>query len=205
MLQTLIQYPYIFLLYIVAILSAISIHEFAHAWTADHLGDPTPRLQKRLTLNPLSHLELYGLLFLVIAGFGWGKPVVYDPYNLKNPRRDGAIISLAGPISNILLATLFSVVHLLIPSFSFMSLIFIRVNVSLAIFNLLPIHPLDGFGIVEGIISKKNLKSWQKLKKYGMIFLIFLLIPLGNTSLLNAIMRPLTDILMMIFTGRKQI
>ena len=205
MLQTLIQYPYIFLLYIVALLSAISIHEFAHAWTADHLGDPTPRLQKRLTLNPLSHLELYGLLFLVIAGFGWGKPVVYDPYNLKNPRRDGAVISLAGPISNILLATLFSVVHLLIPSFSFMSLIFIRVNVSLAIFNLLPIHPLDGFGIVEGIISKKNLKSWQKLKKYGMIFLIFLLMPLGNTSLLNAIMRPLTDILMMIFTGRKQI
>jgi len=93
-----------------ALLSAITVHEFAHAFMAERLGDPTPRLQGRLTLNPLAHLDPLGTLMLFIIGFGWGKPVQFDPYNLKNPRRDAALISFAGPLSNIILASILSIV-----------------------------------------------------------------------------------------------
>src|SRR3989344_1658008 len=92
-----------FILWTISIVLAITIHEFAHAFAADRLGDPTPRLMGRLTLNPLAHLDPLGTLLLLIARFGWGKPVIFDPFNLRNPRRDSAIISLAGPVSNILL------------------------------------------------------------------------------------------------------
>ena len=98
MLSTLFSSPVEFFLNALALLMAITIHEFSHAYVADYLGDPTPRLQKRLTLNPISHLDPYGLLFMLLVGFGWGKPVTFDPYNLKNPRPHAALISIAGPI-----------------------------------------------------------------------------------------------------------
>jgi len=82
---------------IIIILAAVSVHEFAHAWASDYLGDPTAKLEGRLTLNPLAHLDPIGTLTLILFGFGWGKPVPVDSYNLKNPRRDEALISLAGP------------------------------------------------------------------------------------------------------------
>src|SRR5438876_3599187 len=96
--------PIEFVLGLAALIIAITIHEFSHALAAEHLGDPTPRLQGRLTLNPLAHLDPLGTILLILVRFGWGKPVVFDPYNLRNPRRDGAIISIAGPVSNVLLA-----------------------------------------------------------------------------------------------------
>src|SRR3989338_6639244 len=108
MLSYLFTNPLIFFFYIVALLVAIAIHEFSHALAADHLGDPTPRLAGRLKLNPLVHIDPMGLLFLLFFGFGWGKPVGFDPFNLKNPRRDAAIISLAGPFSNFVVALLLS-------------------------------------------------------------------------------------------------
>src|SRR4030042_6156328 len=97
-----------FIFGLTALLVAIDIHEFSHAWAAEHLGDPTPRLQGRLTLNPLPHIDLFGTillpLLLAFSGtgfmFGWAKPVQFDPFNLRNPRRDGALISIAGPVSN---------------------------------------------------------------------------------------------------------
>ena len=103
MLGVLFNNPLSFLFWLVALAMAITIHEFAHAYTADRLGDPTPRLQGRLTLNPLAHLDPLGTLMLLLVRFGWGKPVQFDPFNLKNPRKDGALISLAGPASNLLI------------------------------------------------------------------------------------------------------
>src|SRR3989344_291453 len=99
-----------FIFYIISLVIAITIHEFAHAFVADHLGDPTPRLQGRVTLNPLAHLDPMGTLLLFIVHFGWGKPVQFDPFNLRNPRRDAALISLAGPATNLVTATVASIV-----------------------------------------------------------------------------------------------
>src|SRR3990167_2375955 len=154
----LINNPIGFLYWIAALIVAITIHEFAHALAAERLGDPTPRLMGRLTLNPLAHLDRIGTIMLLIARFGWGKPVVFDPFNLRHPRRDGAIISIAGPLSNLILATLCSLLlqilfHVRLPfvNFSFMGLFvyvligllkpIIILNVVLAVFNLVPIHP----------------------------------------------------------------
>src|SRR3989338_2044892 len=106
MLDLLFSNPLVFAAAALSLLAAITVHEFAHAYAADRLGDPTPRLQGRLTLNPLVHLDPIGTLLLFVIGFGWGKPVQFDPYNLENPKRDAAIISFAGPVSNLILATI---------------------------------------------------------------------------------------------------
>src|SRR3989339_1835794 len=106
MIETLFSSPMAFLSSLLAIIAAISIHEFSHAWAADRLGDPTPRLQGRLTLNPKAHLDPIGTLMLILFRFGWGKPVMFDPFNLKNPRRDAMLIGLAGPASNLISAAI---------------------------------------------------------------------------------------------------
>src|SRR3989344_2874340 len=122
--DNLLSNPAELLFIIPTLLAAITVHEFAHAWTADRLGDPTPRLQGRLSLNPLKHLDPLGTLMLLLFRFGWGKPVQFDPFNLKRPRQDGALISLAGPASNLSLALLLSLfVRLALPVY-FAPLIF---------------------------------------------------------------------------------
>ncbi len=186
MLNTLLSDPIQFLIGIAALLVAITIHEFAHAYAADRLGDPTPRAQGRLTLNPLAHLDLVGTVLLLIARFGWGKPVQFDPYNLENPRRDTAIISFAGPLSNIILASLLALVlHLLFQTGNINELSgtiliqFIVLNVSLAVFNLVPIHPLDGGKILIGLLPDDIAAQWDKiLSQYGMYILIILVFPI---------------------------
>jgi Zn-dependent protease len=139
-------------------------------------------------------------MFLLFFGFGWGKPVQFDPYNLKNPRKDAALISLAGPISNLLMASLAAIIIKLLTllhlsSLSTIGLVILYpiliLNVSLGIFNLLPINPLDGFKIVGGLLSEEKAREWYQLERYGMIFLILLIIPLGNSSLLDTIIRPI--------------
>jgi Zn-dependent protease len=183
-----------------SLLVAITIHEFSHAWASDYLGDPTPRLQGRLKLNPLVHIDNIGMLFLLFFGFGWGKPVEFDPYNLKNPRRDAAWISIAGPSSNFILAIILA---LLLKLFIFLQLNFliiiggiifvpmIRMNIVLGVFNLLPIHPMDGFKIVEGILPEEKAREWASLQRYGMIFLIALIFPFfGGRSMLDNILTP---------------
>src|SRR3989344_4241957 len=99
----------IFLLFAVGVIIAITVHEFAHAASAEKLGDPTAKVHNRVSLNPLNHLDPIGTLLIFLVGFGWGKPTPFDPYNLKNPKKDSAIISLAGPASNLILAVLFTI------------------------------------------------------------------------------------------------
>jgi len=159
-----------------SLLIAITIHEFSHALAADKLGDPTPRSEGRLTLNPLKHLDPLGTIMLLVARFGWGKPVPVDPYNFKNPRRDELIVAFSGPLSNILLAILISLL-LSFTSFNFLVLSFfftlVQLNLVLAIFNLIPIPPLDGSKILFNLLPVDTSAQWQEaLEKYGSILLI---------------------------------
>lgn len=192
---------------------AITIHELAHAWMADRLGDPTPRLMGRITLNPLAHYDpvgttmLFGLMILRFLGFpvlpfGWAKPVMFDPYNLQNPRRDAALISLAGPLSNIAMATFFAILlrFTLVPfsPFAFFANIFIDfvyLNVVLAVFNLVPIHPLDGGKILVGLLPKREAYQLDKfLNQYGLILLILLVFPVfGGSSPVFTVLDPLIN------------
>ncbi|MBI3559729.1 site-2 protease family protein [Candidatus Gottesmanbacteria bacterium] len=215
MLGELSSNPLGFLLWLIALVIAITIHEFAHAWAAEQLGDPTPRLMGRLTLNPLAHLDPLGTIMLLIARFGWGKPVQFDPFNLRNPRRDGAMISIAGPVSNLILAIACAIVlrflfpyrfflvtspGLGIAAYFFMSLLqpLIVLNVVLAVFNLVPIHPLDGFKIVGGILPENFAKQWAELEGYGMIFLIFLILPFAGSSAIHKVISPVIDVIISI-------
>jgi Zn-dependent protease len=185
-----------FIFGLMALIVAITIHEFSHAWAAEHLGDPTPRLQGRLTLNPLAHLDPIGTILLILVRFGWGKPVQFDPFNLRSPRRDSALISIAGPVSNIVLATICSlIVRLPMPVIIAAFLVqLLYMNIVLAIFNLVPIHPLDGFKIVEGILPEEQAREWHELERFGVIFLIFLLFPIfGGTAPIVRIISPVIN------------
>lgn len=211
MIGELFNNPLTFLFWLIALVVAITIHEFAHAYSADRLGDPTPRLQGRLTLNPMAHLDPMGTLMMLLIRFGWGKPVQFDAFNLRNPRRDSAIISLAGPASNFLLAIICAVLlHLLLAtrltllSSTFMGAFvyilsallqpIIILNVALGVFNLIPIHPLDGFKIVEGLLSDEYARQWKELESYGMIFLLFLVFPIfGGASPVSKVISPIID------------
>ncbi|KKS30611.1 MAG: Peptidase M50 [Candidatus Amesbacteria bacterium GW2011_GWA2_42_12] len=198
MLSTLFSNPFVALLQIISLVIALTIHEFSHAWMADHLGDPTPRLQGRLTLNPIRHLDPIGTLLLLVAGFGWGKPVEFDPYNLKRPQRDTTLIALAGPVSNLLLATILAItlrtIGMAMPTFLISTFIFtIFMNITLAIFNLIPIHPLDGGKVLIGILPPETGKDLDLfLHQYGFIILIFLIFPFGNSqSPVSYLIRPI--------------
>lgn len=200
--------PFAFVGSLIALIIAITVHEFSHAYMADRLGDPTPRVQGRLTLNPLAHLDPLGTIMILIARFGWGKPVVFDPYNLKNPQRDTALISIAGPISNILVATIASILlRILLLNSAFPPLLLsigfllippiIVLNVALAVFNLIPIHPLDGFKIVQGMLPEEYARQWAELEPYGMIFLLFLVFPIFTAvSPLSQITGPIIQFLL---------
>lgn len=190
-------------------LVAITVHEYAHAWVSDRLGDPTAKLMGRLTFNPIKHLDVMGTLLILFAGIGWAKPVMIDPFNLRNPKRDTAYISLAGPVANILTAIILSILFALIQQFfvhtlfgTILSLFFeytIIMNVSLAIFNLIPIHPLDGYSVVGGFLSGEKAQQWQELRRYGIIFLLLLIFPFGNgPSPISLITTPITTFILSI-------
>jgi Zn-dependent protease len=188
---------------------AIIVHEVAHGLMADRLGDPTARLMGRLTLNPIPHIDIYGtvivpiLLFLFHSPFlfGWAKPVPIDPYNLKNPKKDAALISLAGPLANLAFAIMLSIsLRILLgifPAATFFTLFFylIEFNIILALFNLIPIHPLDGGKILIGILPEKQARELDTfLGRFGLILLFFLIFPLfGGTPLISPIMGPIIN------------
>ena len=204
MIFTLFNNPILFLLFAISIVIAITVHEFAHAKMAEHLGDPTGRLQGRVTLNPMAHLDLYGTIFLLFVGFGWGKPVQFDPFNLSNPRRDAALISFAGPASNFIIAILCALLIKLFTLLGATSIFtigllilspMIMMNVMLGVFNLLPIHPLDGFKIVGGFLSEDQAREWYQLQRYGMLFLLMLIIPFVGQSMLRMILDPVLGFL----------
>jgi Zn-dependent protease len=208
MLDLLISNPLFFFVWLAALAVAITVHEFAHAWTAVRLGDPTPRIQGRLTLNPLAHLDPLGTFMLLIVRFGWGKPVQFDPYNLKNPRRDAAIISLAGPVANLILAGALSIIlNFFARPFSGLYFLrniippFIFLNVVLAIFNLLPIHPLDGGKILVGLLPSRDAAQIDRfLNQYGIFILILLIFPLwGGVSPVLHLLSPVINFLLKIY------
>jgi len=190
------------LLTFVFLILAITIHEFAHALAADRLGDPTARSQGRLTLNPISHIDPIGTIVLPLGltllsggafSYGWGKPTPFDPYNLQNPRRDAALIAVAGPISNILLAIIGAILIRFIPhQYSIYLLPLITTNISLAVFNLFPVGPLDGQKIVFGILPRDYAFEFQSImNRYGTIILIFMIFPFfGGEAPISSIMTP---------------
>jgi Zn-dependent protease len=198
--------------WIAAFAIAITIHEAAHAWMSDRLGDPTARLMGRLSLNPVVHYDPVGttlLLVLVVMRamgipvipFGWAKPVPFDPYNLKNPRRDSALISFAGPSANIIMAIVLSLVLRLLPAIPNLYIFLfpiILLNILLALFNLIPIHPLDGGKIFVGLLPEKDAHEADMfLRRYGMIILLFLIFPtIRGTSPLFLVLTPLLNFIL---------
>jgi len=163
-----------------SILIASTIHEFAHAWVAYKLGDPTAKAEGRLTLNPFVHIDPIGALMLVLARFGWSKPVPISENNFTNPTLGTALTSLAGPISNLLLAITGAIGLAIMPYNQIVSLFFysfIAINISLMIFNLLPIPPLDGHKIVRAILPKKLRYYWEDLEKYSLWIILLLFLP----------------------------
>ncbi len=155
----------------------LTIHEYSHAWVAFKLGDPTAKAMGRLTLNPLAHLDPVGTLLLLLVGFGWGKPVPFNPNYFSNPRRSSALVSLAGPASNFIFAVLFGMIHKFLPLGVFSGILeaLVYLNLILCFFNLIPIHPLDGFKIVWGFLPPILSSQWMDLAPYGIYFLLMLI------------------------------
>ena len=173
----------------IPILLAVTFHELAHGWAAYKLGDNTARDAGRLTLNPIRHLDLVGTLaFIVTQMIGWAKPVPVNPANFRNPKTDNIWVSVAGPFMNLVLAGFFALLfHGLIhgrgivPEFFFQPLIRIAqygviINIGLAVFNLLPIPPLDGSHILEGLLPNNLAWEYSKLRPYGFIILLLLIL-----------------------------
>ncbi|MBO6304456.1 MAG: site-2 protease family protein [Selenomonadaceae bacterium] len=183
---------------------AMTVHEYAHARVAVELGDITPRVMGRLTLNPKAHIDPIGLLCLFLVHFGWAKPVSINPRNFKNPRRDDILVSLAGPFANLLLAFLSLVVLLVYSKMGGnmtqgMSLVFrliIEYNIGFAIFNLLPIPPLDGSHVLMQILPRDLAYKLEGLEKYSFIILIIFLM----TPILSMILIPCRELVWHIFT-----
>ncbi len=187
-----------FILFVPALLIALTIHEFSHAWMADRLGDPTAALEGRLSLNPLRHLDPIGTLMLLVFHFGWGKPVQFDPFNLRHPKRDAALISLAGPASNLILAAVLSLIMKLsaIPLLTLFFIPVIILNINLAIFNLLPVPPLDGAKIMYGILPRDWADEYNDfMHSYGTILLIFLILPIFGSSLAISLILPVVNVI----------
>jgi Zn-dependent protease len=176
-----------FVFFTVSILIAITIHEFMHAWVAYYLGDNTPKNEGRVTLNPLAHLDPFGTIMLFLVGFGWGKPVMMNPNNFKNPRLGSALTGVAGPLSNFALALLLSFVYKVSlgvnPYLSLFLVTLIFYNIVLMVFNLLPIPPLDGSHILA--IWFPQVED-PKNSLYGMAILVAFIF-FGGTYLLLAI------------------
>lgn len=196
MLSTLFSSPLLFVIWAVGLVLAISLHEYSHAVAADRLGDPTPRSQGRLTLDPRAHLDPLGTLALLFLGFGWGKPVMFDAYNLRDPRRDSALIAIAGPISNLLFALVLSLIIRFAPLPMILDTVFsilVMMNITLAIFNLVPVFPLDGEKILGGILPRDLYREYSSIMaQYGTIILILMLLPIaGGTSPISALISPI--------------
>ena len=180
----------------VALIVGITVHEFSHAWSAAQLGDYTARGQGRLTLNPLAHLDPLGTILIFVAGFGWGRPTPVTPSNIRIGERAGmALVALAGPISNMIIATL-AALPFRLGTVSFRGGIDSQIlealilwNVVLAIFNLLPIAPLDGFKVVLGILPRAAAALFERTERFGMVILMVIVLvdvltPLGILSVI---------------------
>lgn len=190
------------------ILIGLSFHEFGHAYVSTKLGDPTPKLQGRVTINPLAHVDPVGMVCLLFAGFGWGIPVEINPAYYKHRRRDEILVGLAGVTMNLILAIVFSLLIRVVMMLTgvlgpdvtsviytiFMNVVMI--NVVLMVFNLLPVPPLDGFGIVTNLFHLEKYSWYQQYYQWGYFILIFLVL-LGVVS---AILGPVTMFIMQLLS-----
>tara|TARA_Y100000590_G_C15319920_1_gene863574 strand:+ start:48 stop:722 length:675 start_codon:yes stop_codon:yes gene_type:complete len=185
-LDLLFSSPILAAIWLGAIIAALTVHEFSHALAGYLKGDRTAYLSGRLTLNPLAHLDPFGFMMMVLVGFGWAKPVPYNPYNLKNPRVDGLLIALAGPFSNLIgaavagvLIRIISVFDLLPPgnALTLFLFVFAILNLFLMFFNLIPVDPLDGSKVLDVLMAKpKHHALREQIRRYGPMVLMFLVI-----------------------------
>ena len=197
--------PFAFLadlvLKIPALLIAVTIHEVAHAVVADRLGDPTPRMLGRITLNPFPHIDLFGALAFVIAGFGWAKPVPVNAANLRHPRRDMALVAVAGPISNFLMAFVGLVVFVLARQSGLVgeplaqALLWIfQFNLALGIFNLIPLPPLDGGHFLPYFLPRGAGAVLHSLEQFGPIILLVLVVSGATRYIVGPVFQALTRV-----------
>lgn len=204
---------YIDYLYIIpAALIAIMCHELTHGLFSYMQGDPTPKEQGRLSLNPAKHLDLFGTLCLIFLGFGWAKPVQVDPRYYKNPKWGMALVALGGPLANFVIAFLsgliLTLIEFYVPYSDFSMILYnfflylIIINVGLGLFNLIPIPPLDGSKIIGAILPENSYHQYMKYQKYGMFFIIGLLVLLdvlemmGYPSILNEILNVIVNFIL---------
>lgn len=206
--------PSRFVAFLITVVFAFAYHELAHAIVADRLGDNTPREYGRISLNPIVHLDRIGMLMLVLIGFGWATTPV-NPYRLRgNPRTSMAIVALAGPVANLIMAFVWGLAirfGLLDPTYStgFIPTVYqvfqmgVTINLFLAIFNLLPIPPLDGFTILIGILPAELAYRLEPVRQYGTLIIMavfFLPFVLGR-SLVSDVIGPIMDFLFPLMTG----
>jgi Zn-dependent protease len=164
---------------VIALAVCITVHEAAHAWVAYKLGDPTAKMEGRVTLNPMKHLDVLGTIMIFIAHFGWGKPVPFNYNNLKHPRRDAALISIAGPLTNLLTAFVIAIMFKYLPLPGLIAEILSAVyslSLILFLFNLIPISPLDGSKLLGLVIPRSREDWYQRFLSQGPIYIILLII-----------------------------
>lgn len=196
------------ILLIIPVLFSITVHEVSHGYAAYRFGDPTAKLAGRLTLNPIKHIDIVGLVVLFVTRMiGWAKPVPVNPRYFANPRKDMIWVSLAGPASNLVLAAVCAVVFRLFGSalatsflypLAYMIQIMIMINVGLAIFNLIPVPPLDGSHIVEGLLPIELAAEYQKIQPFGFIILLVLIFTGVVDFLIIPIIRSIVNLLLTI-------
>ncbi|MEK7580004.1 MAG: site-2 protease family protein [Patescibacteria group bacterium] len=183
MLLSLLNQPYEFVMWILAIVYVLTVHEFAHAWAAYKQGDSTAMDNGRLTLNPLAHLDIFGFLSLLLIGFGWGKPVPFNPANLRNRKLGTVLIAVAGPFANLLSVIIFGLIirfflgidsgHNLLTQFFY---ILTRLNAVILIFNLIPVPPLDGSKLLLALLPERAYRLRFYLEHHGPTILLILIL-----------------------------
>ena len=196
----------VLVLLIPVLLFALVFHEFSHGWVANKLGDPTAKYAGRLTLNPMVHLDILGSLMFLFVGFGWAKPVPVDSRYLANPRIDMMKIAFAGPAANLLLALIAGTIIRItgyMGVLTSMLIMFTQINIMLAVFNMIPIPPLDGSQIFSGLMVRHNPDIVMKLQMYGPQILMGLILfgMFTSFSPIWMIISPFVNFFMFLFAG----